>query len=249
MATFQVIEQTRVMSPDVFGVWQAPRTGAAFGAWNEPANMPQWRVDLSAQPQEIAHAFTVLESSLQATDNALALAKTRLDDFVNVQQTGSTLRRATAFASAPEPEAELNRLLLSAGQTVAFGATDWVGDWKNAIDEFVAFAQQIQQHTLSYALVDTRVAQARVGMTRVTWGGDFESVWTRGTAQTNLAHQAAVRAALLSRQQLLKQFVSVIRGAGQLAGLALIAANPVLALPAALRFLKLLLDEIRKSQS
>lgn len=249
MATFQLVERNTVMSPDVFGVWQtASAATAAFTATGARAEIPQWQIDADASPQETANAFLMLHSSLQATDNALVLAQTRLRDFVRVQQTLPTQYGAATFATAPQPEAALNQLLLSAQDSVAFGWTDQIGEWKQAIDEFIAFTKQIQQHVLNYALVDTRVADARVGVTRVTWGGDFESVLS-AQARANEVHAAALRATLLSRQQLLRQFATVVRGAGELAGLALIAANPALALPAALRFLKLLFDEIRRQNS
>jgi hypothetical protein len=247
MATFQLVERESVMPPDVFGVWQsAPASVGAFASPGTRSDIPRWQIDADASPQETANAFLTLHASLNATDRALFAAQTRLRDFVRVQQTLPTQYSAAAFATAPQPEAALNQLLLSAQGSIAFGWTDQIGEWKQAIDEFIAFTQQIQQHVLNYALVDTRVAEARVGITRVTWGGDFESVLT---TQAHAVHEAALRAMLLSRQQLLKQFATVVRGAGELAGLALIAANPALALPAALRFLKLLFDEIRKSQN
>jgi|GEM_PF-2969613 hypothetical protein len=266
MTTFQIIERNSVMSPDVFGVWQSRRAISSreqharkrFARARVPEKrrargaalrVPRWQIDLSAQPSEMARAFTTLHSSLEATDAALAAAQTRLGDFVRVQRRVPGRQRAATFATAPRPEAELNRLLLSAETSAAFGVTDWLRDWKQAIDEFIAFTQQMQQHVLSYAWVDTRVAEARIGITRVTWDGDFETVLASGTIQNSLAHEMALRASLLARQQLLKQFVTVIHAAGELAGLALIAANPVLALPAALRFLKLLLDEARNSQN
>lgn len=248
MATFQVVERGSVMSPDLFRVWESSAAApAAFATRGVRGNVPQWRVDFSA-PGEMVNAFGALDASLRATDNALAIADARLADFVAVQQTVSPRRMRAAFATAPKPEAELNRLLFSASRSAAFGVTDWLGDWKGAFDEFIAFVQQIQQHVMNYALVDTRLAETRVGITRVTWGGDFETVFAPDVAMGNAVHLAALRAALHSRQQLLKQFAAVIHGAGQLAGLALIAANPILALPAALRFLKLVFDEIRKSQ-
>ena len=246
MTTFQLFERESVMPPDVFGVWQtAPLSARAFSAASVRAEIPQWQIDADASPQETANAFLALHSSLDATDRALQAAPTRLHDFVRVQQMLPPQYSAATFATAPQPEAELSQLLLSAQSSVAFGWTDQIGEWKTAIDDFVAFTKQIQQHALNYAVVDTRVADARVGVTRVTWGGDFESVLT---AQMKEVHEAALRATLLSRQQLLKQFATVVRGAGELAGLALIAANPALALPAALKFLKLLFDEVRKTQ-
>lgn len=249
MATFQVLARGSVMSPDLFGVWESsPAAPVAFSMRGASGNVPQWRVDFSA-PDEMANAFGALDASLRATDHALASADARLAGFVAAQQTISPRRLPATFATAPKPEAELNRLLLAASSSAAFGVTDWLGDWKQAFDEFSAFAQQIQQHVMNYALVDTRLAETRVGITRVTWGGDFETVFAPAVAIGNAAHLAALRAALRARQQLLKQFAAVIRGAGQLAGLALIAANPLLALPAALRFLKLVFDEIRKTQT
>jgi len=245
MATFQLVERDSVMPPDVFGVWQTARASSAFAAPTR-AEIPRWQIAADASPPETARAFMTLHASLQATDGALRLAQTRLRDFARVQQTLPIQYSAAAFATAPQPEAALNSLLLSAANNAAFGWTDQIGEWKQAIDEFSAFTKQIQQHAMNYAMVDTRVDDARIGMTRVTWGGDFESAVT---AQANAVHAAALRATLLSRQQLLRQFATVVRGAGELAGLALIAANPVLALPAALRFLKLLFDEIRKSQN
>lgn len=249
MASFQLVERDSVMPPDVFGVWQTlPVSTSVFTETGARPEIPQWQIGADASPQENANAFLTLYSSLEATDRALVSAQARLRDFVRVQQALPAEHNVTTFAIAPKPEAELNRLLQPAQGTVAFGWTDQIGEWRQAIDEFVAFTKQIQQHVVNYAVVDTRVADARVGLTRVTWGGDFQSVLT-AQKQTNLVHAAALRATLLSRQQLLKQFATVVRGAGELAGLALIAANPVLALPAALRFLKLLFDEIRKTQN
>lgn len=249
MASFQLVERESIMPPDVFGVWQtAPVSPSVFTGSGAPPDIPHWQIVVDASPHDNANAFLALYSSLKATDRALVLAQARLRDFVRVQQTLPAEYSATTFATAPKPEAELNRLLQPAQSAVTFGWTDQIGEWRQAMDEFVAFAKQIQQHVMNYAVVDTRAADARIGLTRVTWGGDFQSVLT-AQAQANLVHAAALRATLLSRQQLLKQFAAVVRGAGELAGLALIAANPALALPAALRFLKLLFDEIRKTQN
>ena len=59
-----------------------------------------------------------------------------------------------------------------------------------------------------------------------------------------LVHRQSVAAAIASRQRLLRQFVTVVRCAEQLAA---ILINPLLAFPAALKFLRFVLQEIRSA--
>ena len=252
MSVFELAEPTRGVLPDVMQVWdvRAP-SASAFSSPRARVTIPQWRVNLPPDAREIVSAFRTLDASLVLTDNALAHASFRLEQFVQAQHVLPEKISVKSFASAPTPERMLSLMVNLPSEKRAFGSPfDWLGDWRQAIDEFKTFIAQLQQHVWNFAWVDTELAGARIALSRVNWLGDFQTSYRddANTVQVEL-HQRALHGALGSRHRLLKQFVTVIHGAAQLATLALMATNPLLALPAALRFVKLLFEEYRKHQT
>lgn len=252
---FQIDDGGKGVSPDVLGLWSQPASGGGiiFAARGAPRDAPVWRVNVPPEPQSRSAAFATMQSSLALTDEAIYVAGARLDEFVRSRLVTTESTGQPTFSGKGEtrqPEALLNHLLLSASNSTTFGGPlDLFDDWKGAFDDLTAFVEQIQQLLQSYAWVDTRRDGQRIALTRVTWSGDFDTIYLADAgADTIPVHAQALTTALASRQLLLKQFVAVVRGASELAALALFAVNPLLALPAALRFLRLLFEEYRKGQ-
>ncbi|NJM39877.1 MAG: hypothetical protein HC853_03425 [Anaerolineae bacterium] len=131
---------------------------------------------------------------------------------------------------------------------------------QEAIADVRAFLAQLSLHVLNFAWVDTRVQSAqsaqsahsaegmRIGLTRVTWQGDFETYLQVNTPKDQVdLHLSAVQAALLSRQQLLRQFAVVARTAMAFIGAGLVVGNPLLALAAGYKLIKLVWQELREN--
>ena len=251
-AVFELADAALDDTLDVYGVWKKspPARQLAFATGTRRSTRaPAWRVNLPANYQEAAVVLADLRTSVAATLDALTQAQARLHRFVVLSRHPPKARKSFATALANAPEAELTRLLASLQVTPTyFGLAGLFDNWKEATQEFLSFVQQVQQHLSYYAWVETRLVGERKGMTIVTWLGDFNTAFAGSLSREQIElHQQALTLVLASRQQLLRKFVVVAQGAAELAKLAALASNPVLALPAALRFVKFLLAEYRKA--
>lgn len=245
-ATFTFSDAGGVTLPDVLRVWtRAPRLKTPGGT----VQAPVWRVQLPADPQETTIALDELHASLTLTDAALDDAHARLAYLIAVARVPprSRGRHIDELLKRPAEAELLNMLHRLQIRPKGTGPLGWLDDWKEAISQFNTFVAQIQQHLINQAWIETRIEERRVAMTQVTWLGDFTTIWTTSIdAAVREAHERALALALASRRELLRQFVVVVQGAAQLVKLVVLAANPWLALPAALVFLKRLLEEYMK---
>ena len=115
-------------------------------------------------------------------------------------------------------------------------------DFRQAAEQVSAFFEKVRESVRNYALIVSRMEGIRVAVTEVSWTGDFRSAWATGLSLDDAArHTTAVQLALRTRDLWLRLAATVLRGAFQLA--ALFAANPVLALPAAYRFVRQIIEQ------
>ena len=238
--------------PDLAGGWvrTAPRRVAFSEAAQPAAPPPQWRANLPSDPAAAAADFADLAGSLADSSAALTAAGQRLDQFIARAARARGTFKGMSFAEGPE--ADLGRMLagLPTQRQLAYGGFEIpVAEWQAAFEEFREFVNELTRNMAYYAVVETRVAGDLKGLTAVTWLGSFGTAMKDGVTAADIrAHLQALDLALQSRDRLLQTFVVVTRGGAQLAQIAALAAlpgGPLLALPAAYRFIKSVLEQLQ----
>jgi hypothetical protein len=257
--------------PDPFGVWEAP---APCDKSPEGDGLT-WRVTLP--DAEVALDVVYARADvLRRGEDDLAQAADELNAMLAgvASATGAErgLSGAVSYAFSvpaaedfhPQKEALRKTLAgLAALETspltgaVAFNAVDTFADemehkgFQEAHRRWLAFVEQVQQMTAHYARVETVIAGAPVGLTRVGWGGDFETFWVPGMpALSRETHRETVNLALASRIALLR-VVSIITTSAAgliLKAVALPPGGQVLLIPAARRFILDVMAVLRESR-
>ncbi len=243
---FQLSGVTLPGASDLFGVWQVPpqTSGVSFGI-GEPATPaePTWRVSLPASPDEAQSILSEQERAIQRGESALAQAQERLTRLGQPGE-GASFAAPSALAS---PEAELLSMLNVLQSPVSFGPESGEGvEQKQTNDRWKAFLEQISFMVSHYARVETEIAGALAGHTAIGWTGDFETVWTTGVTPPSMRlHHQSVHLALASRIALLRMVTVVGTGAASLALRLSIPGAQLLALPAACKFVRDVVSELR----
>lgn len=236
----------RVTSPgamDVLGVWEAEAAPAAFAA-SEPPCEECWRVDLPAAAVE---ALDERAAALQVAIRGAATADRRLAAFV--ADFGVRGLASCSVETGPGPEQELATWIQSARGGVSFGWRDVLTGqwWKNAAREVRDFFAQLSRSLAAAARVETSVGGVTVGVTVVGWRGGTVTTWRAGADRGTMeSHRRAVALALATRRAWLGLALTVVSGA---AGLAVRLAAPggvVLVIPAAWRFVRQVMADIRQ---
>ena len=240
----------------VLDVWQPDvqsRAGKhrAFEPLENSGNlMPTWRVRLPGDADAAFRLMHGLHTELAINEHVLAQTLARALEFCASPDVAARRRTTRGTGRSQSPEGAVLNLLqpaaLQAGAARGFGSVLTSG-LAEAVAEFQAFLARLSLHVTNYAWVDTQIDGARFALTRVTWSGDIQTVQRESAKRAHLqVHRDAVQAALLSRQQLLRQFAVIARTAMELVSVGLLAGNPLLAFPAALKLIKLVWQELRQ---
>ena len=221
---------------DLFGVWEMPAvTGVSFDvdAAAAPAE-PTWRVQLPASPDD---AQAVLDIQTRALQHSTL-------DLVQAEQRLAQVGAGVSFDVTAAPEAELWAALNAIESPVSFG----LGRRKETGDQWRAFLEQIRHVVSHYARIETEVGGTLVGHTAVGWTGDFDTLWEPDiTPRSMESHHRAVHLALDSRIALLRLLIVVGSGATRLALRLSVPGAQLLVLPAAWKFVRDVLIELRQS--
>lgn len=227
---------------DELGVWQMlpPATDGAFPAGSIETHAgaavqdaSAWHISLPEDAKVAGEALVVAQARLRVSEAAMPYALQRLAAFrdaggpsvaVPIAQAGPELDLANWVAASasgrPAPEAE------------------------SGLAQVSAFFDRVRDALAGYAAIDTGIGSRRAALTLVSWTGDFRTVWASGLALDDAKrHTAAVALALRTRDAWLHLALTVLAGALQLA--ALFAANSALALPAAYRFVRQVIDQVQ----
>jgi hypothetical protein len=221
----------------------APPTSFSAGAAPD-ADAPVWRVSLPANPQEARQALDAAERDLRAQELAVAGATMRMR---RAMSGGSSF----AVGGAPAPEREMlglvDELRASESGASSFGLREMASDGlEQAEEKFRAFAAQVHETLVSYAVVETQVDQRLIGRTSVGWTGDVRSLLAADlSAEHADLHRRSLALALQSRAALLRTFTTVLRGAAIVATMISSPVGAVAALPAAWKFVDQLLTDMR----
>lgn len=243
---------------DELGVWQAPAVEeTAFEiAGSEPAARPEaeeisrWEIILPADPLFAERALAQHESRLRASSLALRLAQTRVQNFV---ATGGSPAAADSFAIGSgrrldtAPEQALNAWVQAAGEESFAFPPKLPPGAEAAAREVQDFLEKVRNTTRYLAFIETSQGSTRQALTIVSWGGDFQSVVKpAASARSQEKHARAVELAVGTRDAWIRMGFIVLRGAVQLS--VLFPTNPILALPAAYKFIRQVLQQIQAIQ-
>lgn len=225
---------------DPLGMWEARAESAvSFGLEGVPA--PTWRVRLPAEPEA---AQAVLAGYRQAQERGR-------QDLARVQRELAQLGPAeeVSFGASDELRAyksALQSAVHELGSPVSYGLELHL-DKQELYSQWNAFVEQVRQLVTNYAYVETMLANAPVGTTRVNWKGDFRTTWELNLEQREMqAHLQAVQLALAWRLALMRTVSVVAAGAAGLAVKAAVPGGQIMILPAAWRFVRDVLKELRQ---
>lgn len=241
-------ELTGVALPDgedPLGLWDvaAPPPvleAVAFSAQAAP-EPPTWSIAL---PGDAAQAV----AWLRRQQHALTLAQ---GDLARAE---SELRRfdpdGIAFSSAAplgREKESLRRSLEAARAPVAFGrAPAETEDEATTRRQFEGFVAQVQRMLAQYARIETTLGGAPVALSSVSWTGNFTTRWPASAPPAHITlHRQAVQTALGSRLALVRLAAIVAGGAVGLTVKASIPGGQLLLLPAAWKFVRDVLKELR----
>jgi len=245
-------------SDDELGVWQPlarvePRDLALESAVPHEDEVNLWQVALPADRIAAMRTLALAEARLVVSQNALPFAAARLTAFAVAG--GPPPLHATGLPPGMEqPELELASWLAISHSAASFGSWERPHqpiDDLLALPAFVqtaekteAFFDKVRAAVRNFALIDTRLADARAALTVVGWTGAMRTAWSSGLAVDDARqHVRAVSLALRTRDAWVRLALTILRGAVQLA--VLFPANPVLALPSAYRFIRQIIDQVQ----
>jgi hypothetical protein len=201
--------------------------------------------DLPADPLQAEAWLAREEAGLDAAQRALGMAAERMDAF-------ALSPGVPSFSAGPGPEAELLALLAATpgGQragTVSFAPGDRFGAWADAERELREFLDTLLRSIAHAAWVETRVGGELAAQSAVGWTGDTETALEEGIDLARAAlHGRALDLALRRRQVSMRAFAVAAEGAAKLAVLTAAPGGAILALPAALKYVRALMEQLQQ---
>ena len=242
---------------DELGVWQplrptaaprdlVPATLEAVPSESLPPDAFVWQVAFSADQARNERDLVLAALRLDAADAAIPWAARRLHGLARGQQ----LR-------PDQPEAEIASwaaLARPAGSLEAWDDARPADEALLALPDFQATAAQtsaffgrLRESLRHLAVVQTSFDGQPVAHTVVTWTGDYRTAWQAGVTGPQAAlHLQAVAVSMRTRDAWLRLGTTAVTSAARLA--ALFAANPLLALPAAYRFVRRIIAQLQELQ-
>ena len=243
-ARFQLIVPDEALAPGVLGLWQAEPAPVSFARGAEQPAALRWQVDLPADRRAAAAAVAEQESLLRWERLTLAQEAPR-------RLQAAAIGRSASFATdlaQPERDLAVWMQAMSGGRSF-FPGEEWLKDWQETAQQAQAFVQQVQRSLAYYAWVETSVEGERVAHTAVQWLGGVATKWQAGQDRQRVAlHRRAVALAVDTRTTWVRAFLLAAQGATILAAALGTPGGPLLALPAALKFVRQVLAEVKQVQ-
>ena len=232
---------------DLFGIWTVP-TPAEVSFDMQTAEVPDepaWRVQLPAALPDAQAILDAQNQTLRQSESDLFSAERRLAQLslYGAEEAG------VAFAALPAPEAELLATLSDIESPISFESP---GSEERARQEtssqWRVFVGQVRRMVSHYARVETEMGGTLIGHTTVGWTGDFDTTWRADVASDSMGlHHQSVQLALGSRLALIRLLTIVGTGATKLALRLTVPGAQLLVLPAAWKFVRDVLEELRRS--
>jgi hypothetical protein len=233
---------------DLFGIWTVPTPAEVSFDMQaaEAPDEPTWRIQLPAPLADAQAILNAQSQTLQRSESDLFSAERRLAQLGLSYEAGEA---GVAFAALPAPEADLLATLSRIESPISFevsGAKERAQ--QETSSQWRVFVEQVRHMVSHYARVETEVGGTLVGYTAVGWTGDFDTVWEADVAADSMGlHHQSVQLALGSRLALIRLLTIVGAGATKLALRLTIPGAQLLVLPAAWKFVRDVLEELRRS--
>jgi hypothetical protein len=219
---------------DAFGIW------AQTGVTDAEAPLV-WSASWSSDERADLASLTDADTRLRRASTALEIAAARLDRHLRQPET------ATVYGvETPAPEAALSALLQAATGAAepVFALPDSPSLWSRVVTDFTAVLATARRMCAYPAWVETSAAGQLFGRTVVSWTGEQVSVWQASPAHRDVfAHIRVLDLAIRTRAAFLRMVAVVARAAKVLTALAT-PLGPVLALPAAWKFVDEVVREL-----
>ena len=253
-ALFQVSISGLTGSTDELGVWQpAPASDSAleisFAARPGEIQANHWQIRLPEDPAAAREALAGPASRLERSTRALPSASRRLKQFTRQRQEAGFAGRAFAAAgragqSSGPAEQNLDEWVSRAGAEASFGAPGGLPlDLKEITQGAAGFFERVRRSLLYFTWVESFSGLRRLGLTAVGWTGDLNTVWRNDLAPEEAdLHFNSLELAMRTRASWLRMLGLVARGGLQLS--VLFPTAPLLAVPAAWRFIKDIMEEL-----
>ncbi len=208
-----------------------------------------WQADLPVDAARAYKRVRACGARLRESSARLEGAADRLGSAVD------QYLRDPSIAMAPivPAEAELATWLEESGKVaasklnpgVAFATTEpALGWWRDVADGLTRTAGQVAQACHPISLAETHVGGEMIGRSRVGLLGDVRTVLRAGHERHEaLLHATTVALVLSTRATLLREVAVVLHGCVEIAARLVLPGGPLLALPAAWRFIQRVLHE------
>lgn len=245
----------------------SPTTESLLGLWRDDpaavtfehaaADAEGWQANLPADPALARARLAVCTARLQRAQAEIPRAADQLGAVVDQHVTGEVGLIRTAAASAASAETELTAWLRSwaeledrSGAELAFGfgvSRSMARWWQEVSGDLAGIAGQVAQACSPTALVETRTGGALVGRSLIELRGDVRTAWRAGRgADDALLHETTVALVQSTRATLLRMVAVTTAGASAIAVRLALPGGPLLALPAAWRFIQRALNETNR---
>jgi hypothetical protein len=227
---------------DPLGIWSVPERAVSFSAGDSVPTEPVWRIELPESPEDIQAILADKDQALELTEENLAQVNREL---VRLNPT------VPSFAPSETFSAQKNALLAAVDEVqepVSFGLLPEKVRDQESYRQWIDLVEQVRQMVAHYARIETAIAGSNVGVTTVSWTGDLATTWESNVTPEDMGvHVRSVHLALASRIALMRLVSVIATGAAGLAAKAAIPGGQVLLLPAAWRFVRDVLRELRQS--
>jgi hypothetical protein len=232
---------------DLFGIWTVPNLAEVSFDMQaaEVADEPVWRVQLPAALTDAQAILGAQSQTLKRSESDLFSAERRLAQL----SLYGTEEADVAFAALPAPEAELLATLSDIESPISFEALGpEEKERRETSSQWRVFVEQMRRMVSLYARIETEMGGALIGHTAVGWTGDFDTVWEADVTPDLMGlHHQSVQLALGSRLALIRLLTIVGTGATKLVLRLTVPGAQLLVLPAAWKFVRDVLEELRRS--
>ena len=230
---------------DPLGIWAAPQeTAVAFNIGSRETRVPIRRIPLPASPGE-AQAFLSAQAQAVALTHqyldraAQALALFGLPGQVSFSATDELLPQKNALSTT------ISELCSPVSYTIKFKSDP---EEQEASQGWLDLVEQVRQAVTRYARVRTELGSVPIGLTTVSWQGDFQTTWTNGLGlDERQIHLNAMHVALNSRIEMVRMVSVVAAGVANILLKVAVPGGQLMLLPAVFKFVRDVMQQLFKA--
>jgi hypothetical protein len=239
---------------DPLGIWHMPAIQAIVFAPGASDVVPEsdtpamsvWHIQL---PADLEEAKNIMQAQLQHVDTQ----NQYLDEIAAQLETlDPTIPTDTPYvigSYAPQTVLldSISSIRLS---SPAYSTGDIAINFRSLYEQCQSLISRFQQILTPHGRIETRIGSDLVGLTKIDWTGDFETLWeARANPQAMEMHVRSTHLVSVSRLAVLRILAIAGTGALNLAIKASIPGGQFLLIPAVYNFVSDMLEELKKIPS